>query len=140
MAVFGKMDPYCEIQSCGQVKYTTAKREEAHTEPDFTGEMCFYKVRRRDANQLVQIVVMHNGDEVGTAEYDYRKLFSKKKLKYSTWLDLKYEGQLIGKLGLCMWLQVDDFLEDIKKDIMRRVKEEVIRIYMIEKCEVKLND
>jgi len=35
---------------------------------------------------------MHGDDEVGSADYDFRKLFSKKKLKLSTWLDLKFEN------------------------------------------------
>ena len=48
------------------------------------------------------MLVMHDGEEIGTAEYDIRKLFVKKKYKFSTWLDLKYEGEIAGKLGCCL--------------------------------------
>ena len=55
------------------------------------------------------MLVMHDEEEVGMAEYDLRKLFNKRNLKYSTWLDLKYDGALVGKLGCCMWLDLDVF-------------------------------
>ena len=53
---------------------------------------------------------MHEDEEIATAMYDFRKLFSKKNLKFSTWLDLNYSGAVVGKLGVCMWVVIDDFL------------------------------
>ena len=78
---------------------------------------------------------MHDEEEIGTATYDFRKLFAKKNLKFSTWLDLDYEEKVVGKLGCCIWLEVDDFMKDITDDIMHRVNAEVERIYKVEKLE-----
>jgi len=64
---------------------------------------------------------MHDEEEIGTATYDLRKLFNKKKLKFSTWVDLDYNNKVVGKLGTCMWLEIDDFLKDMIDDIMKRV-------------------
>ena len=82
---------------------------------------------------------MHGDTEVGAAEYDFRKLFKKKKLKLSTWLDLSYEGTMVGKLGCCMWLELD-FLKDIVDDIMRRTKEETRRLYLLHKREIEISN
>ena len=89
------------------MKWRSGEVPEGHTEPDFTGEHLFFTVHRREKDTMVQMLVMHGGEEVGMAEYDLRKLFAKKNLKYSTWLDLKYEGTVIGKLGCCMWFELD---------------------------------
>jgi len=94
------------------MKWRSGEVAEGHTEPDFTGEQMFFTVRRKEKDTNIQVLVMHDDEEVGLAQYDLRKLFNKKNLKFSTWLDLKYEGTVIGKLGCCMWLELD-FLKDI---------------------------
>ena len=68
---------------------------------------------------MVHLLVMHDGAEVGSASYDIRKLFNKKKYRYSTWLDLKYEDTIAGKLGLCLYLELD-LWKDIQDDLLRR--------------------
>ena len=75
---------------------------------------------------------MHGSDEIGMAEYDIRKLFNRKNLKFSTWLDLKHEGELAGKLGCCIYLELD-ILKDIQADIYHRTEEETKRIYVLHK-------
>ena len=87
---------------------------------------------------MLKFMVMHDDEEVGSAEYDFRKLFNKKKLKFSTWLDLKYEDGLVGKIGLCLWLELD-FLKDIVDDIYRRTCEATRRLYLVKKREIEVD-
>jgi len=67
----------------------------------------------------VHLLVLHDGEEVGSCSYDIRKLFSKKKYRYSTWLDLTYEEKIAGKLGLCLILELD-LQKDIQADLLAR--------------------
>ena len=83
---------------------------------------------------------MHEDEEIGTAMYDFRKLFSKKKLKFSTWLDLNYEGKVMGKLGVCMWVVIDDFLQDMIDEIYKKVQDETRRLYIVNKTELDIED
>ena len=41
---------------------------------------------------MVHLIVLHDGDEIGTCSYDIRKLFAKKKYRFSTWLDIELDG------------------------------------------------
>jgi len=106
------MHPYVAVMKNEKMKFSGGVIEEAGSEPDFTGQQLFFTVKRKEKDTIINIIVLHDGEEVGMATYDLRKLFNKKNLKYSTWLDLKYEGETMGKIGLCMWLDLD-----IVKDI-----------------------
>ena len=75
---------------------------------------------------------MDGKDEIGMAEYDIRKLLRRKNLKFSTWLDLKHEGHLDGKLGCCIYLELD-ILKDVRADIYHRTEEETKRLYLLHK-------